>query len=131
MQVLIDTHILLWLIFDSKKLDRERRSLLADTSNTVYVSVVSLWELSLKYALGKLKHSNTDPSKFPTLVEQMGFEFLPLSILETSTFFRLTPLGHKDPFDRMLLWQALKRKLAFMTSDHRLSDYQVLGVQLI
>ena len=110
---LIDTHILLWTITEPDKLGSEVISILENKNNNILVSSISYWEISIKMALGK-------------------FSLLNLSVEETSTFYKL-PIqsNHKDPFDRMLIWQAIYNNLAFISQDESLKRYIEHGLNLI
>src|ERR1700743_3235262 len=100
MAFLLDTHTLLWAIADDKKLSATAKSYIADTSNTCYFSMVSLWEITIKHSLGALDLKMTLNECFNVIAET-GFTELPISnnhLLELDTL----PYHHKDPFDRLL-----------------------------
>lgn len=120
MKVLLDTHVLLWWAVGDRRLSTEaRRSLQEDE---VFVSTASLWEVEIKRALGRLE---VDINELTTvLVRTEGFTMLdvrPSHVLSLSEL----PLLHKDPFDRMLVAQAKRERLALVTRDKQLRDYQV------
>lgn len=131
MSFLLDTHTLLWTLFDPARLGRKGTEILNNPDMTVSVSVVSFWEVSLKYATGKLALDNVAPDDFPELVRQSGFEVLPLSESDAATFHHLPRLEHKAPFDRLLIWQAITRKLVFISQDRACSAYKKEGLKVI
>lgn len=131
MSYLLDTHTLLWSLFDTVRLGRKGAEIIKNPDLTVSVSVVTFWELSLKYATGKLELGNVTPDDFPALVRQSGFEVLPLAESDAATFHHLPRLEHKDPFDRLLIWQAISRKLTFISQDQACVAYKKLGLKLI
>jgi PIN domain nuclease of toxin-antitoxin system len=131
MSFLLDTHTLLWTLFDPARLGRKGTEILNNPDMTVSVSVVSFWEVSLKYATGKLALDNVAPDDFPELVRQSGFEVLPLPESDAATFHHLPGLEHKDPFDRLLIWQAITRKLVFISQDRACSAYKKEGLKVI
>ena len=120
MKVLLDTHILLWWLGDPLQLDEKELRLLKDPRNTIYVSSVSAWEISIKKALGKLKA----PDNLEEAIRASDFQVLPMTIAHATGFEKL-PNYHDDPFDRMLISQALCEGLTFLTHDQRIKQYDV------
>ena len=107
---MLDTHALLWALFEPKQLGRKARVTLQNPANEVRVSPVSYWEISLKVGLGKLVLPHTDPSEIPSAVQRLGLTEEPLTPEILSTFHRLPYApNHRDPFDRLLVWQAICR----------------------
>jgi PIN domain nuclease of toxin-antitoxin system len=102
-----------------------------DPDVTVSVNVVSFWEISLKYATGKLHLDNVTPDDFPDIVRNSGLTVLQLADTEAVTFHRLPRMGHKDPFDRLIIWQAISRKLTLISQDRAFADYRKLGLKVI
>jgi PIN domain nuclease of toxin-antitoxin system len=130
MNYLLDTHTFLWAIFDTQKLSREAKEVILNPQNSVYVSLITFWEISLKYSLGKLELENISPEELPVVSKEAGFETLPLSEKEVSSFHHLTRTSHKDPFDRLIIWQAIHNDLILISKDRRLSAYQESGLQI-
>lgn len=120
MKYLLDSHTLLWATSQSQLLSETARREIAAPQNIIFVSLASLWELRLKESLGKLK---VLPGFYRQLPE-MGYELLPLSLAHIETFGNL-PWHHKDPFDRMLVAQAMTEQLTLMTRDATLLQYEV------
>ena len=131
MSYLLDTHTLLWALFEPSRLGRKGAEIINNADVTILVSVVSFWELSLKYAIGKLELSNVTPDDFPGLVRQAGFDVLPLAEADAATFHRLPRREHSDPFDRLLIWQAISRKLTFITKDKACTAYTKQGLKVV
>ncbi len=129
MKILLDTHILLWSLFETKKLSKEEKQTITDYNQDILVSSVTLWEISIKYSLGKLNLRSIDPGDLPKIIEQTGFEMIDMNDQEASTFHQLPQL-HKDPFDRMLIWQAIDRNLRLMTHDKEYKHYKKFGLKL-
>ncbi|GAA4820335.1 type II toxin-antitoxin system VapC family toxin [Actinomycetospora corticicola] len=119
MGLLLDTHVLLWWLADAPELSDDLKERL-DLDPDVHVSAVTVWEISLKQALGKL----TGPSDLPEIVERAGFRPLPVTSRHGIAAGRL-PLLHRDPFDRMLVAQALSEGLTLATRDHDVQRYDV------
>ena len=122
MRLLLDTHVLLWWLADDRRLGARARALISNADNSVYVSAASAWEISIKRALGKLKA----PPSLDGSVEEAGFEKLSIEFQHAERAGALPPL-HSDPFDRMLIAQALLEDLVLVTGDKSLAEY---GVQL-
>ena len=118
MRVLLDTHVLLWAVTDSRKLKAPARALL-ESAEAVYVSAASIWEVAIKAALGK---TDADPEALAKELEPSGFRPLPVTPFHAARVARL-PRHHGDPFDRLLLAQALSEPLILVTADARLLPY--------
>ena len=119
MRLLLDTNALLWWLAD-EGLSAQAREAIADPANLVAVSAASAWEISIKKALGKL----AAPDDLEHQVATGGFEPLPISIAHGIAAGQL-PRHHEDPFDRMLIAQALAEGLTIVTRDKRFDDYGV------
>lgn len=124
MKILLDTHIFLWYISGSKRLAADLRETLRDPDNEIYSSVVSLWEAIIKYRLGKLPLPEPPTTYLPKNRER--HHIASLSVDETSVA-RLGELPdlHRDPFDRLLICQALQHGLTLATVDDAIRAYPV------
>lgn len=131
MNCLLDTHALLWTLFDPKRLGENAAIQIRDPDNSIFVSVVTFWEISLKYATGKLELGNVTPDEFPKLSRQSGFDILPLADTDAATFHRLPRMEHKDPFDRLIIWQAISRKLTLVSQDSAFRTYRAQGLKVL
>jgi PIN domain nuclease of toxin-antitoxin system len=120
MKFLLDTHSLLWTVFEPDKLSTEAQEIIADQNNIICVSLISLWEISIKQNIGRLDI----PKEFFEVVSEGGFEILTLT-MDQIRKYRTLPLHHRDPFDRMLIIQARQQKLIFITRDSEISKYDV------
>ena len=126
---LLDTHTLLWALFEPDKLSRKIRAILKEPTNDVRVSPLSYWEISLKFGLGKLLLPDTDPAEIPAAVEQLSLSEDPLAPEILATFHQLPHApNHRDPFDRLLIWQAIHRQHTLLSRDRALPFYQVHGL---
>ncbi len=131
MNYLLDTHTFLWSAFSPRKLSRKARSILTDVGNQVYVSAVSFWEISLKSAIGKIELQGTTPDQLPDVAREMGFALCSLNVDEAASFHRLPREEHKDPFDRMLAWQAISGRLTLISRDPEFAAYASQGLAVI
>ena len=120
MNLLLDTHVLLWWLDDNPTLSKRARSAITDGKNLVLVSAVVIWEIKIKQALGKLKI----PLNFRKVLEEQPFKSLGVTAEHANAIGEL-PLHHRDPFDRMLVAQAKTESLTLVTRDIRLKEYEI------
>jgi len=115
---LLDTHTLLWFVLgDRRRISPELRARIEDGA---LISIVCIWEIAIKSALGKVEA----PDDLPERVRQLGFEILPVSV-EHAWRVRQLPHHHRDPFDRMLVAQAQVERLVIVTADPDFDPYDV------
>lgn len=131
MNSLIDTHTFLWSVFDPDQLSTKVKTILREPENFIYVSVISFWEISLKHAVGKLDLVHVLPEAFPDIAKEMQFEILNLSSLEAATSYKLPKMRHKDPFDHLIIWQAIQLKMPIISKDKQFKAYKELGLKVI
>jgi PIN domain nuclease of toxin-antitoxin system len=117
MRVLLDTHLLLWALGSPSKLPAAARKLINDAN--VYVSAATIWEVSIKAALGKL---SADPREVLAALEPAGFLELPVTGAHAARVVDL-PAIHRDPFDRLLIAQAFSEPMRLLTNDAALAAY--------
>jgi PIN domain nuclease of toxin-antitoxin system len=129
MNILLDTHVFLWSLFTPGKLSKAVIREIKSPDNDVAVSVVTFWQISLKYALGKLELTGVKPEELPDFAAQMNLEILPITAAEASTFHKLPKLSHKDPFDRIIIWQAVQRKISLVSKDRDFKAYRKFGLK--
>lgn len=120
MNLLLDTHILLWWLSDDQRLSWVHRAVIVDPSNSVFVSAASVWEISIKRAMGKL----TAPQGVADAIGQSELEALPITLEHAEAAGEL-PDHHRDPFDRMIVAQAVVENLAVATTDANIRRYAV------
>ena len=119
MKLLLDTHIYLWALSEPNRLSQKQVIAMEDPTNTVYVSSISITEIAIKASLGKLELV-FDPLD---AAERSGFEMLDFSAKDAFLLKDL-PFHHRDPFDRMLIAQAISRKLIIATQDSIIDQYE-------
>jgi len=124
MKLLLDTHVFLWYITADKNLPPNFRAAIQDATNDVSLSVASLWEVVIKYSLGKLPLPSPPEDFVPRQRELHHIASLPI---EEGAMVHLAklPVLHRDPFDRMLVAQALQHDLTLLTVDEALKAYSV------
>jgi PIN domain nuclease of toxin-antitoxin system len=126
MRILIDTHILIWHLEGDEQLSPDRRSLITNPTNSIFISIVSYWEIAIKTSIGKLSLSRPIEEIFAEIDHSTStiLSIQPNHTLEVSEL----PFHHRDPFDRMLIAQAKVEFLDVMTSDGVFADY---GLNLV
>jgi len=124
LKILLDTCAFLWIVLDTPNLSRDARALFIDPANEVYLSTVSIWEIMVKYSLGRLPLP-TPPRQFIP-VQRTLHHMESLSLDETAVLHldRL-PAMHQDPFDRMLVCQAIAHGMVILTPDAAITQYPI------
>ncbi|TAF72739.1 MAG: type II toxin-antitoxin system VapC family toxin [Bacteroidetes bacterium] len=127
MNVLLDTHILIWLLEDNQKLNRKHRIILEDTSNQLFVSQYSFIEIAIKLKLGKLPIFNISIQEFISEVENIGIQIIAVENSHLQTYQEL-PLfdDHRDPFDRLIISTAIYEKYSLASMDAKFLKYSDL-----
>jgi PIN domain nuclease of toxin-antitoxin system len=124
MNILLDTCTFLWIITGDKKLSVQAREIFINPENEIYLSAVSAWEISTKHSLGRLPLPEKPEHFIPTQRKRHGIKTLLLDE-ESALYSARLPLLHNDPFDRMLVCQAIVNSMTIMTPDDLLSKYHV------
>jgi len=125
MKLLLDTHIVSWLFYEPQKIPEAARKLIKD-AEAVFVSSASIWEIAIKVRIGKM-HAN--PRRVVQFLEAAGIIELPVYSKHTVLVADL-PLYHTDPFDRLLIAQAISEPLHLLTTDAQLKQYSELVIQV-
>lgn len=121
--LLLDTHTLIWYFQENNKLNTEIIDLLEDCDHTLYLSIVSLWEIAIKINLGKLKLDTTFQDLL-NFLDQVNIDILPITTSDLEYYLNL-PLHHRDPFDRILIAQAMNNKLTLISGDVAFDNYSI------
>lgn len=116
MSYLIDTHILLWWLFDDPKLDTTCRDIIRNPAHRIFVSSVSAWEIATKYRIGKLPEAKQLVEQYSQILHQAKFSELAITSAHALRAGNL-PIAHRDPFDRMIMAQAELESLPVITYD--------------
>jgi PIN domain nuclease of toxin-antitoxin system len=123
-KLLLDTHTVLWAATNDPQLSKEARGALLDPSNTLYFSTVSAWEIVIKHATAKLTLPDSPAIFIKTAIARGSYTVLDVS-LEHTLGVALLPAHHKDPFDRLLVAQALHEGLTLLGNDAAITHYSV------
>lgn len=124
MRLLLDTHIALWAIVDDPKLPARARALIADAGNTIAVSAASVWEIAIKHSLARGRANDMPISGTQALkyFRAAGYDLLPVTAAHAASVERLKA-RHGDPFDKLLVAQALSEPFVLLTHDKRVAEY--------
>jgi len=124
MKLLLDTHIALWLINQHEKLSSEAKAMLLNDAHTLYISIISAWEIAIKVSLGKLHDFNGGVRSFLEKTEEMPIHLLPVAPHHVEMVETL-PFIHRDPFDRLLIATAKADGMTILTADENIHKYGV------
>jgi PIN domain nuclease of toxin-antitoxin system len=130
MNYIADTHILLWSFFEPDRLSGNIKSILLSEENDIYYSPISLWEISIKYALKKLALNGLTPEEFLTELESGFFICKPVDNAVLVANYRL-PILHRDPFDRFIIWDAICSGYTLLSADKSIASYESEGLRLV
>lgn len=124
MRALLDTHTFLWWITDSPQLSSRAREIISDGNNSFYFSVASSWEIAIKAGLGRLTVPGDLESFLTEQLSRNALEVMPVHLSHALRVHSL-PFHHRDPFDRLLVAQAMVERLSLLSADSQLSRYPV------
>ena len=132
MKYLLDTHYILWTLFKPEIIKSKIKEILENDKDVKYVSGISLWEISLKYSLGKLELEGTNPTEIHEKIIESGFTIIPIEDEQFSSYYKLPKKeNHKDPFDRMIIWQAISNNFTLISNDTKIQQYIENGLKII
>jgi PIN domain nuclease of toxin-antitoxin system len=131
MRFLLDTHTFIWAISDPDRLSKRARTVIEDSENELSVSAVSFWEIAIKVRSKRLAPIGDYNDDLVELSERTGFKLIPLLTVEAATSGNLKEDTHFDPFDRMLIWQAIKRKMVLVSKDSNFKRFEADGLVLL
>lgn len=131
MKYLLDTHTFLWTVSNSKNLSKKALEAIQNPLNDIYVSAVTFWEISIKTRIKRLDLDTLKPEELISLAERMDFTMLSLTPEEAISYHELEEDTHHDPFDRMLIWQAISRDIGLISKDQELKKFNPFGLKLL
>ena len=130
MKYLVDTQILLWSFIDPEQLSPAVSQILIDENNIIYYSPINLWEISIKYGLKKLDLKGITPQDFYEEIDNSFYICKEMNNDDLITSYKL-PIYHKDPFDRFLIWEAIRNDFIFMSVDKNIELYKKEGLKVV
>ncbi|MEQ1645681.1 MAG: type II toxin-antitoxin system VapC family toxin [Pyrinomonadaceae bacterium] len=131
MKLLLDTHTFIWAVSNRRKLPAKILSAIENGENDIFVSSVSFWEIAIKIRIGTLEPIGNDDRDLVTIAEASDFQPIGLLPSEASTSFELAENSHFDPFDRMLIWQAIQRDMILVSGDPEFKKFKADGLKLL
>ncbi|MDP2834502.1 MAG: type II toxin-antitoxin system VapC family toxin [Pseudomonadota bacterium] len=132
MKCLLDTHAFLWALISPEKLSESARAAMTSANNPVFVSAISFWEIALKHRLGKLSLHGIAPAALPDAALRQGFDLLPLDARLAAGFSALPDIpDHRDPFARMLIWQAVSLGHTLVRCDRKIETDALPGLRVL
>lgn len=123
MDYILDTHTLIWFLNGDDKLSKRAKETVEDQNNAKSVSIASIWEIAIKISLDKFKFEQGF-KKFLNLIDENGFEIIPISFDHALTVSTLK-FNHRDPFDRLIIAQAMTDNATIITKDNQIEKYDV------
>jgi PIN domain nuclease of toxin-antitoxin system len=123
-RLLLDTHTFLWFIGDDSRLSSVARNLIEDESNEIVLSIASLWEMAIKISLGKLQLATPFEEFIPAQLTSNGITLLNITVPQAAGIIAL-PFHHRDPFDRLLISQAVVERIPIVSADVIFDAYPV------
>ena len=130
MKYLVDTHVLLWSFINPEKLSSNIIQILMDQNNSIFYSPINLWEISIKYGLKKLDLKGITPEDFYKEIDNSFFVCKEINKNDLVTSYKL-PKYHKDPFDRFLIWEAIRNDFFLISVDKKMELYRKYGLKVI
>lgn len=128
----IDTHILLWLLFEPNKIHQTIMTILQDPRHDVFVCSSSFWEIAIKFRLGKLELYGLLPGDLPNAIQQMSIMPLQINHNTMATLFQLPDVPkHKDPFDRLMIHKCIQDGYCLVSQDSKFDVYRSFGLLLL
>ncbi len=124
MRLLLDTHVFLWWVEDAPELSRKARAAIASADNQCFLSLASSWEMAIKLSLGKLRLPDAIERFIPQQLAENGFSQLQIDFRHVARVASLA-FHHRDPFDRLLVAQAMEEKLSLVSADRQFAKYGV------
>jgi PIN domain nuclease of toxin-antitoxin system len=127
LRFLIDTHFFLWFVLNDAKLGTKARALIVDPQNEVLISPATFWEIAIKVSIGKFSLPEAFGAFVEDQIQQNDFEILPITVAHADAVASL-PFHHRDPFDRLLIAQAIVERIPILSADSMFDKYPVTRI---
>ena len=131
MKYLLDTHVFLWSFGKPDELSRKASSAIKNEDNEIFVSTISLWEISIKVRIGKLELKGIDIQDLPGIIKKMDYQIINLETKDSIEYSLLKEDTHNGPFDRMLIQQSINRNMTMISRDKEFKKFAQYGLKLI
>jgi PIN domain nuclease of toxin-antitoxin system len=130
MKYILDTHVFLWSIANTKELSKDVIKVIKNPDNEIYISSVTLWEIAIKTRIGKLDIEGTSIDEIPSIIEKLEYSQISMTSEDALAYINLKETTHKDPFDRMLIWQCMSRNMIMISKDTEFQKFVPFGLKL-
>jgi len=130
MKYLLDTHVFLWSIANAKELSKNVIKVIKNPENEIYVSSVTLWEIAIKTRIGKLEIDGASIDELQNIIEKLEYSQISMTSEDALGYIDLKEETHKDPFDRMLIWQCMSRSMVMISKDAEFKKFVPFGLKL-
>jgi PIN domain nuclease of toxin-antitoxin system len=131
MKYILDTHVFLWSIANTKELSKNIIKVLKNPDNEIYISSVTLWEIAIKTRIGKLNIEGTSIDEIPSIIERLEYSQISMTSDDALGYINLKEDTHKDPFNRMLIWQCISRNMIMISKDTEFTKFVPFGLKLL
>ena len=131
MKYLLDTHVFLWSILDTKAIPKSTIKEIRNPNNEIYISSVSLWEIAIKTRIHKLELQGIVIEDLASIIEKMSFRIITMTAEDSLGYCNLAESTHKDPFDRMLIWQCISRNITIISKDLEFGKFVPYGLKVL
>ncbi len=132
MKYLLDTHYVLWSLLEPGKINEKIKEILEDPNKLKSISKISFWEISVKYKIGKLELNGITPEDILAGSREAGFKIYDLSVEDIASSYKLPFIdNHRDPFDRLIIWQCMQNDLIMITADEKIKEYGKFNLKLL
>ncbi len=131
MKYLLDTHTFLWTVAESTQLSQKAKAAIQNPKNDIFISAVNLWEISIKTRLKKIDLKGFSTDDLIGIAQKMSIQLISLSPEEAVSYGQLEESTHFDPFDRMLIWQAICQNYTIISKDSQFKKFKNYGLRLL
>ena len=131
MKYLLDTHVFLWSMMKAEELSRKASSAIKNADNEIYISTISLWEISIKVRIGKLELKGIHVKDLPGIIDKMDYKIISMEADDAIQYSLLKESTHNDPFDRMLIQQSINRNMVMISKDKEFKKFVPYGLKVI
>ena len=131
MKYLLDTHAFIWSILETKRLPKATIKEIKKPNNEVYVSSVSLWEIAIKRRIHKLELKGITVEELAGIIEKLSYRIIAMTAEDSLGYCNLAESTHKDPFDRMLIWQCISRNITMISRELEFAKFEPHGLKVL
>lgn len=131
MKYLLDTHTFIWSLINTKQLPKKVKVEIKKEENEIYISSISLWEIAIKVRIKKLELKGLKIEELEDIIEKMDYKTIAMTAEDSIGYCNFAEETHKDPFDRMLIWQCINRNMTLISKDSEFKKFVPFGLKLL